>query len=352
MKIIVTSGGTGGHIYPAVSLIKYLENNGEDVLFVGNKNKMEEEIARNEDIKFYGLEINRKSGFINKLKFIISLIKAFFSSFKIIKKYNPDVVIGFGNYISVPLCLAAKIKGKTIILHEQNSTMGKANIILGYVANKIGYSIPLMKEYHKNKLVNVGNPRSNECLKNIGNNTSIDITKNNVLIFMGSLGSSTINNILKEFIKENNDNNIYHIVTGKKHYESFITGVTKKENIQVYPYINDMISFMKKCDLLVTRSGATTISEIVTLGLPSILIPSPYVVNNHQFHNANYLYKNKACMMIEEKNLNSKVLKEKIDYLLNNKEERINMRLNSLKLAVFDSNNKIYKIIKEIKNEK
>ena len=108
-----------------------------------------------------------------------------------------------------------------------------------------------------------------------------------------------------------------------------------------------MISFMKKCDLLITRSGATTISEIVTLGLPSILIPSPYVVNNHQFHNANYLHKNNACLMIEEKDLSPTILKEKIDYLLNNNEERIKLRINSLKLAVFDSNSKMYKLIKE-----
>lgn len=352
MKIIVTSGGTGGHIYPAVSLIKYLENNGEHVLFVGAKNKMEEEISKKEDIEFYGLEINRKPGIINKIKFIISLIKAFFLSFKVIKEYKPDIVIGFGNYISVPLCFASKIKKIPIILHEQNSTMGKANIVIGYVANKIGYSIPLMKEYHKNKLVNVGNPRSNECLKIMSNNSNIDITKNNILIFMGSLGSSTINNILKEFISENNDRNIYHIVTGKKHYDGFINNLVKKDNIYIYPYVDDMVSLMKKCDLVVTRSGATTISEIITLGLPSILIPSPYVVNNHQFHNANYLYKNKACLMIEEKDLSSKALKEKIDYLINNNEERVNIRLNSLKLAVFDSNNKIYKIIKELTNGK
>lgn len=352
MKIIVTSGGTGGHIYPAVSLIKYLENNGEKVLFVGAKNKMEEDIAKREEIDFYGFNLERKSGLLNKIRFLISLIKAFFLSFKIIKEYKPDIVIGFGNYISVPLCFASKIKKIPIILHEQNSTMGKANIVIGYVADRIGYSIPLMKEYHKNKLVNVGNPRSNECLKSVSNNSNIDITKNNILIFMGSLGSSTINNILKEFINKNNDNNIYHIVTGKKHYESFINGVNEKKNIHIYSYINDMISLMKKCDLVVTRSGATTISEIITLGLPSILIPSPYVVNNHQFHNANYLYKNKACLMIEEKNLNSSVLKDKIDYLINNNEERVNIRLNSLKLAVFDSNNKIYKIVKELINGK
>lgn len=347
MKIIVTSGGSGGHIYPAVSLIKYLENQGEEVLFVGAKNKMEEEIARKEEINFVGYEFGKRKGFVNKLKFILSLFKVFKNSLKLFKEYNPDVVVGFGNYISFPLCLAAKIKRIPIILHEQNSTMGKANLILGYLAKNIGYSIPLLKEYHKNKLVNVGNPRSNECLRN-NNNTSIkvDMTKNNILIFMGSLGSSTVNDNLKQFINDNNDSNVYHIVTGKKHYNSFIKGLNNKENINIYPYVDEIIPLMKRCDLVITRSGATTISEIVTLGLPSILIPSPYVVNNHQFHNANYLFKNDACLMLEEKNLTSKNLKEKIDFLLNNSEERVKLRLNSLKLAVFDSNNKMYKLIK------
>jgi len=350
MKIIVTSGGTGGHIYPAVSLIKYLENNGEEVLFVGAKNKMEEEIAKKEEIDFFGLEFGKRNGLINKIKFIWSLFKSFVKSLILLKDYKPDVIVGFGNYITFPVCLAAKFKSIPIILHEQNSTIGKANVLLGYLAKKIGYSIPLLKEYHKNKLVNVGNPRSSECLKKTYSDPKIDITKNNILIFMGSLGSSTINETLKKFIKNIDDNNIYHIVTGKKHYNDFIKNLELKENVNVYPYIDDMLSLMKKCDLVVTRSGATTISEIVTLGLPSILIPSPYVVNNHQFHNANYLFKNNACIMLEEKNLTSKILKEKIDFLLSNSDVRVKLRINSLKLAIFDSNNKIYKLIKEVKD--
>ena len=349
MKILVTSGGTGGHIYPAVSLIKYLENNGEEVIFVGAKNKMEEEIASKEEIKFIGLEIANRNGILNKLKFIITMIKSFFKSFEILRNFNADIIIGFGNYISVPVCLAASLKHIPIVLHEQNSVIGKANLLLGYVSKKVGYSIPLKKQFHKNKLVNVGNPRASECLKSVVvDNKKIDVTKNNVLIFMGSLGSSTINIVLKEFVKNNNDNNIYHIVTGKKHYEKFIKDIAVKDNIKIYPYVEDMISLMKKCDLIVTRSGATTISEIITLGLASILIPSPYVVNNHQYYNANYLKENGAAVIIEEKDFNVRSLKENIDFLLNNNEERIKLRINSLKLAVFDSNNKIYKLIKEI----
>lgn len=347
MKIIVTSGGTGGHIYPAISLIKYLENNGEEVLFVGSKNRMEEELSKKEEIRFVGFNFGSRNGFVNKIKFLINIVKAFFGSLKILNKYKIDAVIGFGNYISFPVCLAAWVKKVPVILHEQNSMMGKSNKLLGYFAQKIGYSIPLKKEYHSKKLVNVGNPRSSECLKNKNNNTDINLSRNNILIFMGSLGSSSINTILKQFINENNDNNLYHIVVGKRHYENFVSNVNFKPNIKIYSYIDDMISFMKKCDLVVTRSGATTISEIVTLGLPSILIPSPYVANNHQFHNANYLYKNKACLMIEEKDLSSAILKQKIDYLLSNSEKRIELRINSLKLAIFDSNSKMYKLIKE-----
>ena len=348
MKIIVTSGGTGGHIYPAVSLIKYLENNGEEVVFIGCKNMMEEEICVRDGIKFVGLDLKKGKGIINKIKFIFNLFKSCLKTNKLIKDFKADVVVGFGNYISFPVCLTAYFKRIPIVLHEQNSIMGKANKILGYLAKKIGYSIPLIKEYHKEKLVNVGNPRSNECLKNTPCNYEVDVTKNNILIFMGSLGSSTVNETLKQFILENNDSNIYHIITGKKHYSSFITDIKEKENFKIYPYVNDMISLMKKCDLVVTRSGATTVSEITTLGLASILIPSPYVVKNHQFFNALYLYKNDACLMLEEKNLSYKTLKEQIEYLLNNSEERVKIRINSLKLAIFDSNNKLYKLIKEV----
>lgn len=350
MKIVVTSGGTGGHVYPAVSLIKYLDNYGEDVLFIGCKNKLEEEVAKKEEINFIGLNFGNRNSFINKIKFIFNIVKNIFETIKIFNKYKPDVVVGFGNYISFPVCIAARIKKIPIILHEQNSSMGKANIILGTVSKKIGYSIPLIKEYHKNKLINVGNPRSNECLKN-RNNVNIDMTKNNILIIMGSLGSSTVNEILKDFINNINDSNIYHIVTGKKHYDSFKNSINIKDNVHIYPYLEDSISYMKKCDILVSRSGATTISEITTLGIPSILIPSPYVSNNHQFYNASYLLKNDACILLEEKNLTSISLKNNIDKLLNNSEYRIRLRINSMKLATFNSTSKIYELIKEVTNE-
>lgn len=349
MRIVVTSGGTGGHVYPAVSLIKYLENYGEDVLFIGCKNKLEEEVAKKEEIKFIGLSFGNRKGLINKIKFILNIIKNIFKAIKIFNEYKPDAVVGFGNYISFPVCIAARIKKIPVILHEQNSTMGRANIFLGIFAKKIGYSIPLIKKYHKNKLINVGNPRSNECLKN-RNSVNIDMTKNNVLIMMGSLGSSTINEILIEFISKINDSNIYHIVTGKKYYDSFKNRVNIKDNVHIYPYLEDSISYMKKCDVLVSRSGATTISEITTLGIPSILIPSPYVSNNHQFYNASYLLKNNACILLEEKNLTSTSLKNNIDKLLNNSEYRIKLRINSMKLATFNSTSKIYNLIKEITN--
>lgn len=350
MKVIVTSGGTGGHVYPAISLCKYLENNNEKVLFVGNKNKLEEELTRKEEIEFIGLDLINKSGFINKLKLVFKLFKEIYKSIQIIKKFKPDVIVGFGNYISLPICIAGILKGIPIFLHEQNSMMGKANKLIGYFAKKIGYSIPLIKEYHKNKLVSVGNPRSSDCLRLNKNNLKLDMTKNNVLIFMGSLGSSSINKILKEFINISDNKNIYHIVTGKKHYESFKSDCLNKDNIKIYSYIEEMIPFMKKCDLVVTRSGATTISEIITLGLPSVLIPSPYVSNNHQYYNAKYLLDNDACIMLDENKLTSKRLKKEIDYLLDKSDERIKLRLNSLKLAIFNSNSKIYKTLQEIVN--
>ena len=119
--------------------------------------------------------------------------------------------------------MAAWVKKVPVILHEQNSIMGKSNKILGYFAKKIGYSIPLEKEYHNKKLVNVGNPRSSECLKNKINNVDINLSKNNILIFMGSLGSGSINDILKQFIKENNDRNIIEILL-----EIYIVNTTLK----------------------------------------------------------------------------------------------------------------------------
>lgn len=333
MKIILVAGGSGGHIYPCLELAKHFRENDNEVLLCGSNNSLEEKIYKSNNFDFKGLDVNRKK------------IKSFFKNKNKIKiiydEFNPDAIILFGNYISVSFALVAIYKKIPIYLHEQNVIYGNANKLLGIKAKKIYLSLPIKKDiYHKKSLL-FGNPKSDI------NNTCklLNKSKNNVVIVMGSLGSATVNKTLKEFIRICNGEVEYHIVVGSKYYESFTKDLKVTSNIHLYPYLDNLSSYIKECDVFVSRAGATTISEILSLGACSILVPSPYVKNNHQYHNAQYLLDNNACILIEESKLNANILNVYINDLIKDYDKRKRIRDNALKLAVLDSKKKIYEDI-------
>lgn len=330
MKVILVSGGSGGHIYPCLELGKYLEERGYNILFCGGKNTLEEKIMLENKLQYKGIFINRKNPF--------SYIKNFFESKKIIKQFAPDLIILFGNYISVSFALGAFFLHVPIYLHEQNVVYGRANKFLGYIAKRIYLSLPLLDDVHENKSYLVGNPKSD-----IKDTTCIKFPrKYNIVIVMGSLGSTTINKLLKEFVSQCNDEIDFHLVVGNKYYEKFIANTSFKQNIHVYPYLKNLLAYLKSCDVFVSRAGATTISEILVNGIPSVLIPSPYVKDNHQYKNAKYLADNGACVLIEEKDLTASKLHDTISQLINNYTKIIDLKFNAKKLAVLNAKTKIY----------
>ena len=252
MKFILVAGGSGGHIYPCLELAKYLKNKGNDVLLIGSKNSMEETIYKESNINYTVLDINKKKikSFLNNKKEIDSIYS----------KFNPDGVILFGNYISFSFALCAYKKHIPIYLHEQNIEYGKANKFIGVMAKRIYLSFPIKKNIYKNKSLLVGNPKGDVIeLEKV----YLRKSKKNVFIVMGSLGSETINKMLRDLISASDSNINYHIVTGKKHYEKFIKSINQKDNIFIYPYLNNLLSYTSQCDLFVSRSGATTLSEII-----------------------------------------------------------------------------------------
>lgn len=335
MKIILVAGGSGGHIYPCLELAKYLKENNEQVLLCGSINSLEEKIYKENGFEFQGVKINKKkisSHFINYKKIN-----------KIYKEFKPDLVILFGNYISVSFAMNAIVKKIPIFLHEQNVIYGLANKLLGYKAKRIYLSLPINKNVHSKKSVLVGNPKSDIKVKD----SFAFKSRHNVTIVMGSLGSITINNLLKEFIKIANSDIDYHIVVGNKYYDEFRKNLDIKNNIHIYPYLDNLASYMKKSDIFISRAGATTISEILVNGACSILIPSPYVKNNHQYLNAKYLKDNNASILIEESKLDAFKLNEEINKLINDYKKRLDMKMNARKLAVLESKKKIYEDIKK-----
>ena len=356
MKVIVSAGGTGGHIYPALAIIDMLKKHYKDldVLYIGTHNRMEKDIIPEKNIKYIPLKIygfNKKRVLLN-LKNIIYIINAFSKCKKIMKEFKPDLVIGAGGYVTYPvLRTAQKLHIKTFI-HEQNSFSGKTNVALGRNASLIGVSFEnSIKDYKKTKgkVFLMGNPCGKRALdiKPI-KKSDIGFKDNKPLVVAvaGSLGSVTVNKAFKEVLTSLNDKDYQFLyITGQKYYDEFIKDLKLSDNVKVLPYLNNLSGLLKNTDALISRSGASTMSEIVALKVPTIFIPSPYVANNHQYYNALDLVNKKAALMIEEKDFNKDLLLKKIDELLkNNKEIK-----NSLeKIPVVDSEKVFIDEVKEL----
>ena len=355
MRVIVTAGGTGGHIYPALAIIdkiKELEPDSE-ILYIGTKNRMEKDVVPALGIKYVGIEMYGLTKNIAKdIKVAFLINKNIKECKRIMKEFKPDAVLGIGGYVTYPVIKAAKsLKIKTFI-HEQNSIPGKSNRMLGRLADCIGVSFESSANFFdKNKTVFTGNPCSERALKiDAIDKTKFGLHKSKklVLIVQGSMGSSTVNAKMLDYLSsvDEEDYEVLYI-TGKSSYESFSKNTFSK-NVVVVPYVDNLAGLMKNADVIISRAGASSISEIIALKKLSILIPSPYVANNHQYFNALDIANQHAALMIEEASLNTNTLKSQIDKLLNDKELQINMQMNLGKMQKNDSSTIIYNTIKDL----
>ena len=356
MKAIIVAGGTGGHIYPAIAIInKIKEKEPEsEILYIGTSNRMEKDIIPKLGIPFVGIEmtgLNRKNIFSN-----VSVLKRFFKAVhkaeEEIKKFSPDIVIGAGGYITAPVLYAAhKLKVPTLI-HEQNSIPGVSNKFIGNFADKICVSLPnSLNLFPKKKTVYTGNPRSEEIIsvkKKSKKSLGFDENKKLVVFVMGSLGSTTMTEKLKKLIPMfSNKNYQVLIITGKSYYDEY-KDIEVSNNVKIVPFMDDLINLLKDSDLIVSRAGASTIAEITAIGLPAILVPSPYVTNNHQYKNAKELEDNGACRIILENEFEEERIIREIDKIFDDKEAYLEMVENSKKLGITDSATRIYEEARKI----
>ena len=360
MRVIISAGGTGGHIYPALAIInkiKQKEPNSE-FLYIGTHDRMEKDIVPKYGIPFKQIEIygfNRKKIFKN-FKTIKCLMKANKICQKIIKDFNPDIVIGVGGYVTVPVIKAAKKLGYKTFIHEQNSVPGKANTYLSNYVDMIGISFPSSKQcFPKGKVILTGNPCSEDALGVMPcdkKEFNLDNNKPLILFVMGSLGASKVNDFLIKTMSLFN-NKEYEIlyVTGKGDYDK-IKKINFPKNVKVVPYVDKITRVMKKTDIMVTRAGASTLSEIIALKIPSIIIPSPYVTNNHQYKNALDLVNNNSALMIEEKDLKGDIIVRTIDNLIKDKAKLESMKQNLARLQVNNSATIIYDNIRKLIDRK
>ncbi|CDF57830.1 undecaprenyldiphospho-muramoylpentapeptide beta-N-acetylglucosaminyltransferase [Thermobrachium celere] len=363
MKVIITGGGTGGHIYPGVAIAKKLQEKYKkvEILFVGSENGLEGKLVPKEGykIKLIPVEgLNKKFSF-RTIKSVIKVIKGFGKAGKIINEFKPDIVIGTGGYVCGPVVMQAALKGIPTIIHEQNAFPGVTNKLLSHFVDRIAISFVESEKYFpKNKVVYTGNPVRSQILNSNKEKAiqSLGLEKNKpiLLVVGGSRGAKNINNAVVDILGDLNNNNIQLIfITGENNYKEVMDKVNSKYNlsvmkgIKILPYAFNMHDVLAASDLIISRAGATIISEITALGKPSILIPSPYVANNHQEYNARALEEKGACIVIKESQLNGDILKDQIINIINNKEILKNMSIASKRLSKIDAADKIVNIIEE-----
>lgn len=359
MKIIVSAGGTGGHIYPALAIIEKFKEHEKnlEVLYIGTHNRMEAELIPKRGIKYESLEIYgfSKSNICLDIKNVFLIKKAYQKCLRIMREFKPDLVLGIGGYVTYPVIKAASKLGIKTFIHEQNSHPGKTNLVLQKKADLIGVSfkesIPSFKKA-KGEVFYSGNPCGESALKKKPlSKTSVGLDENKKLIVVvaGSLGSSTINEKMADFLARVKDQDYQVLyITGKNLYDKFISDHKFPDNVKVLPYLDDLPALLKNTDLIITRAGASTMSEIISLTLPAIFIPSPYVANNHQYYNALELKNNNAGELIEEKDLTSKILLKKINEILLDSQKYQEIKTNLGKMSMNNSSEVIYNKLKDL----
>lgn len=365
MKVVVSGGGTGGHIYPALALIREIkkENKDAEFLYIGTEKGLESQLVPRENIPFTSIHI---TGFKRKLSFenvktVYRFLKGVSDSKKLLKEFKADVVIGTGGYVCGPVVYAAAKLGIPSIIHEQNSVPGLTNKFLSRFVDKIGICFEEAKDFFpKEKVVFTGNPRASEVLGQDGMkgrlSVGLKMDQPAVLIFGGSRGARPINEAVVNSLSELGSKPYQVLyITGDVHYDDVkkeVELVGNPENVMIKPFVHNMPEVLAGIDLTVSRAGATTIAELTSLGIPSILIPSPYVTDNHQEKNARSLSDRGAAKLMLEKDLTSKKLIEEIDNVLKNDSTLSSMKKSAEELGIQDAAIRLYRVMEELTNQK
>ncbi len=304
--IIVTGGGTAGHINPAIDVALDYIRRGYNVVYSGNDDNMEKVIVNNyEKIIFEDISAPkfRRSKLFSNITFIFKYIKSYIKANKVIKKYNPQLVFSTGGYVSVPICKAAKKNKIKYYIHEQNAVAGLANKILSKRAECVFTSFENTLGFNVNVKCKVtGNPRT----QIVYNKTKPKNKNGRILVISGSLGSKFINETIIEVVNQNRELKL-DIITGRKYYDQ-VKSLIRNENVNIYAYIDNISDKLSEYNLVVSRSGATTLSELLAARTRAVLIPSPNVVNDHQTLNAYEFTKIIESTVIEEEKITCRKL--------------------------------------------
>lgn len=367
MKFMFVAGGTGGHINPAIAVAKEVKrlDPSSEILFVGTEGRMETKIVPDAGFEIKTVRMNGFSrnltfaGIIENIKTVILTVKAYIDAKKILEEFRPDVVVGFGGYVTGPVLKMAVKMGIKTAIHEQNAFPGVANKALAKEVDKVMLTSADAEQHMKckNPPIVTGLPVRREILKTDRDyaRASMGLQNDDILVLSmgGSLGADAINKAVVEMLGTLKDekNICFLHSTGK--YGKWVEDKLREMNIEfgggtnihIRGYIDNMDVCLPACDIVISRAGASSISEIQALNKPSILIPSPNVAENHQFHNAMALVKNEGAVLIEEKDLDGKYLAQKVMELKNDRIKLYNISKNAGKDAKINALSEICRII-------
>ncbi|MGL5043158.1 MAG: UDP-N-acetylglucosamine--N-acetylmuramyl-(pentapeptide) pyrophosphoryl-undecaprenol N-acetylglucosamine transferase [Culicoidibacterales bacterium] len=327
MRYILTGGGSGGHIYPLLSLAKIIKKYDKEAefLFIGKQNKMEAQIVPQANIEFKSVWAAGTKGKISwqNVKAISCLLIGYLQARKIIQQFKPDVCIGAGGYVSVPIMLVAqKIPNIITAVLETDQFMGRANLALAQKSDFVFSGIFDLKAKYFASSQNyfcVGHPRSEELFSKHEMEIAQKKRGDQVVFIGGSLGAQAINEAAISychFLQEKQKKQKVLLISGQRYFTQFKEFESLFPNLQVEAFVSDLSSVYLRTEVLICRAGAGILAEAMTFKVPMIIIPSPNVMNNHQYYNGLYFEKRNAAVMIEEKNIRRNSVSELIEQLL------------------------------------
>lgn len=372
MKLIFAAGGTAGHINPALAVASYIRDKYPDcdILFIGTADHMEARLVPNAGFSFKAVDITgfrrsfSPSAIIYNVKTVMRIFKSKAQSKKIIRDFAPDVCVGFGGYVSGPVIEQAAAMNIPTCIHEQNAFPGVTNKALAKKADRVMITVEdaAQRLSSKTEPVVTGLPVRGEIVNADREFARAKLgigDKPLVLSFGGSLGAEPINKAMFDILlKSAESGRYYHIhsvgTNGGEYLEKFEKAGFengRKGTVEVRKYIDNMDECMAAADLVIGRAGASSISEIEALGRASVLIPSPHVSENHQYHNAMALVRRNAARIIEESELTPQRLETVMNEILSNREELAQIEKNAKSMAVTDAAQRIAQIIVSLANK-
>lgn len=343
IRLLLTGGGTGGHLFPAIAAAEELCGRIPDakVMFIGTRRKLDRAglLAYGYEVKgifCYGL---KGKNVLQLIKAVATLPLAFVQATMHILAFQPDIVVGVGGYVTGPVIAAAKMLGKKSLIHEQNSIPGLANRKLGRLADRVCISLPQSEDYFpRQKTILTGNPVRKALLElAAATGEKRGSTKKTVLVLGGSLGAHRLNELVVDALCRHRPTMPVRVIHQTGTADCEMVRLKYAENgidARVEPFFRNMAEIYKEADLLISRAGATTLAELAVLGKPAILVPYPFAADNHQQKNAEYYVEGGGCRCFAEKELNGRLLAGQIEELLADDEQRNSMAARMKKMAV------------------